>query len=179
MKKVSLAFLYICSGGLILNHPTVAKFIEQFEQQPMYSIKSVPWDVSFDVLHDEESIHEQVVTNFKPGDKKENIIKLINDNEYATVFHVTITCEGTLFENSKISLSLNELEKASVHKLEKSRQNEVNDCVQSYEIEVAPHSEMWLATHLEWTLNDEFASQYEGTSGKIIYSAISEAIFND
>ena len=157
-----------------MNNLSLSTYIQNFNAKQI--IKAKPWEVNSSVEYKNETIDGQVLKGFKPGDTKENLIKLKNDNDYKTKFNLEINTTGKLFENTSIELSLN-----SVDTLDKTYDFydiKKNDEGTTYyiETELEPNTERLVRLDITWNENDENHKLYQGQSGNISYTSKAEQV---
>ena len=151
---------------------------QKFDVQQI--INAAPWEVSSSVEYQNQTIDGQVFKGFKPGDIKENLIKLKNDNDYKTKFNLEIKTTGKLFKNRNIDLTLNSVgisdtRKNITYDFYDIHQN--NEGTTYYiEVELEPKTENWIRLDIAWNENDENHKLYQGKRGQVVYKSKAEQV---
>ena len=164
--------------GMVMNNLSFSTYTQRFDAQQ--TITAAHWEADASVEYQSQTIDGQVFKGFKPGDVKENLIKLKNDNDYKTKFNLEIKTTGKLFENTNIKLTLNPLG------ISDTRQNIIynfSDIHQSNEgttyyidVELEPNTEKWMALNIAWDKNDENHKLYQGQIGEVVYISKAEQV---
>ncbi len=177
--KVKLLLLpSILLIALTINNLSFSTYTQKFETHQTITAK--PWEVDTSVEYKNQTIDGQVLKGFKPGDTKENLIKLKNDNDYKTQFNLEINTKGELFENTNIGLTLNQLDKSDTTKNTTYDFYDVhkdNEGTTYYiKLQLEPNEEKLLRLDITWDINDENHKLYQGKAGQIVYTSKAEQV---
>lgn len=180
---ILIGVLFISFG---LNYTSTAKYIQAFDPA-VQSITSESWEVESSIEQNGQSVHQQVISNFKPGDLKTNIIKFVNKNNYDTTFLLEVIPiayeEGNnLFLNPNIEFTLttnndNELEESEPILWEEIVDERGNK-IYKYKIDLlaAETEEGQIVNYkmnIKWN-HGENDLEYANKAGKINYKVIAE-----
>lgn len=153
-------------------------YTQKFDAQQ--TIIAAPWEVDSSVEYQSQTIDGQEFQGFKPGDVKENLIKLKNNNDYKTKFNLEIKTTGKLFENKNIDLTLNpvgisDTRENIIYDFYDIQQN--NEGTTYYiEVELDPKTENWIRLDIAWDKNDENHKLYQGQIGQVVYISKAEQV---
>ena len=161
-----------------MNNLSFSAYKQSFDAQQ--TIIAQPWEVDASVEYQSQTIDGQVFEGFKPGDVKENLIKLKNDNDYKTKFNLEIKTTDKLFENTNIKLTLNSVGTSYIS------ENIVYDFYDIHhdnegttyyiEVELEPNTEKWMELDIAWDKNDENHKLYQGQRGEVVYISRAEQV---
>ena len=161
-----------------MNNLSLSKYTQRFDAQQ--TITAAHWQVDASVEYQSQTIDGQVFKGFKPGDIKENLIKLKNDNDYKTKFNLEIKTTGKLFENENIDLTLkpvgiSDTRKNITYDFYDIQQN--NEGTKYYiEVELEPKTERWMRLDITWDKNDKNHKLYQGQRGEVVYISKAEQV---
>ena len=163
---------------IVINNLSFSTYTQKFVAQQ--TIIASPWEVDASVEYQSQTIDGQVFKGFKPGDIKENLIKLKNNNDYKTKFNLEIKTTGKLFENTNINLTLNSV---GISETRKNITYDFYDIHQSnegttyyIEVELEPNTEKWMRLDIAWDKNDENHKLYQGKRGDVEYISKAEQV---
>lgn len=164
--------------GIGINNISFSRYKQSFEAQQ--TIIAAPWEVDSSVEYQNQTIDGQVFKGFKPGDVKENLIKLKNNNDYKTKFNLEIKTTGKLFENKNIDLTLNpvgilDTRKNITYDFYDIQQNN-EGTIYYIEVELEPKTEKWIRLDIAWDENDENHKLYQGQIGEVVYTSRVEQV---
>lgn len=184
---ILIGILFVSFG---LNYTSTAKYIQAFEPA-VQSVTSESWEVESSIEQNGQSVHQQVISNFKPGDLKTNTIKFINKNNYDTTFFLEVIpiayAEGNnLFLNPNIEFTLktnngDELEESEPILWEEIVDEQGNK-IYKYKIDLlASETEEGQSVsykmNIKWN-HGENDLEYANKAGKISYKVIAEQTIN-
>lgn len=164
--------------GISINNLSFSTYKQSFTAQQ--TITAAPWEVDSSVEYQNQTIDGQVFKGFKPGDVKENLIKLKNNNDYKTKFNLEIKTTGKLFENKNIYLTLNpvgilDTRKNITYDFYDIQQNN-EGTIYYIEVELEPKTEKWIRLDIAWDENDENHKLYQGQIGEVVYTSRVEQV---
>lgn len=185
-KNFSFLLIGVLVIGFALNYTSTAKYTQAFDPA-IQTITAAPWEVDSSIEHNGKSVHEQVISNFKPGDIKTNLIKFANKNNYDTTFFLEVTpiqCDenNNLFLNPNIEFILKVNNEDGLEESETTLWQEVikdqENKVYKYEINIpaAESGNEKVASYqmdIKWNHGENDWS-YVNKSGKINYKVIAE-----
>ena len=176
IKLVILACIILI--GIGTNNLSFSAYKQSFDAQQ--TIMAAPWEVDASVEYQSQTIDGQVFEGFKPGDIKENLIKLKNDNNYKTKFNLEIKTTDKLFENTNIKLTLNSVGISDTREnivYDFSNVHHDNEGTTYYiEVELEPNTEKWMKLDIAWDKNDENHKLYQGQRGQVVYISKAEQV---
>lgn len=167
--------------GVTMNYSSTANYKQDFDPA-VQTITSAPWEVEASVEHNGESVHQQVLTNFKPGDVKTNLIKFINNNDYDTTFLLEVTPGAyepgnNLFLNPNIELILKINNEAGVEEVPENIwrvvEGEPGSKTYKYQITVPGKTIAGYQMDIQWN-HGENDTEFANKAGKINYKVVAE-----
>lgn len=182
-KSISYILIGVIAIGFTLNYTTTAKYTQAFDPA-IQTITAAPWEVDSSIEHNGESVHEQIISNFKPGDIKTNLIKFTNNNDYGTTFYLEVMptayeADNNLFLNPNIELILKLNTEDGLAQVAEDGWQEVEgdleNRVYKYKIDIPAKTTVAYQMDIKWN-SGENDTEYANKAGKINYKVIAEQI---
>ena len=179
-KSIIITLSFVLLIATTLNENSTARYKAKF-QPAVQTIVAAPWEVNSTVDYNGTSVNEQILSGFKPGDTKTNLIKFVNDNDYETTFLLeVITSEfeenNNLFLNENIDLLLKNNSENGIFKVEQLFWEESlngENRIYKYEINIPSNTTVCYQMDIVWTPGENDFN-FANKSGKISYKINAE-----